>query len=417
METTLTLAAPRRLDRWARNLAFSLLPGLKNAGLTVLDGDDHFFFGDAHSALQAEIQVVEPRFYRRLLSGGSISAAESWVEGDWFSPDLTSLIRLFARNTHVMDRLERRLGWLTWPWLRLSHWRNRNSKAGSRANIAAHYDLGNDMYELFLDPQMQYSSAVFPRNGSSLDLAQEYKLRLICSRLELKPGDHLLEIGTGWGGLACYAARHYGCRVTTTTLSEAQFEYARVRIKREGLEDRVTLLLKDYRELTGQYDKLVSVEMIEAVGHEYLPEYFRMLDRLLKPDGRLLIQAITIADQRYRQYRKSVDFIQRYIFPGGCLPSVGEMSRHLREQTDMSLVRLHDYGWHYAETLRIWAARFQQAAPRLSRLGYSNDFQRLWAFYFAYCEGGFLEGTIGLAHFEAAKPGARTCRHGNGPSL
>ncbi|WP_019934934.1 SAM-dependent methyltransferase [Oceanimonas smirnovii] len=416
METTLTLAAPRPLDRWARSLAFSLLPGLKDAGLTIIDGDDRFFFGEADASLQAEIRIRDPRFYRRLMTGGSIGAAESWVEAGWHSPDLTSLIRLFARNTDIMDKLERRLGWITWPWHRLTHRRNRNSKAGSRANIAAHYDLGNDMYERFLDPYMQYSSAVFPRENSSLELAQEHKLRLICSRLELKPEDHLLEIGTGWGGLACYAARHYGCRVTTTTLSQAQYEHAEARIQREGLQNKVTLLLKDYRELTGQYDKLVSVEMIEAVGHEYLPEYFRMLNRLLKPDGRLLIQAITIADQRYQQYRKSVDFIQRYIFPGGCLPSVSEMSRHLREQTDMTLVRLHDYGWHYAETLRIWAERFRQAGPELTRLGYNADFQRLWAFYFAYCEGGFLEGSIGLAHFEAAKPGARACRNGNGLS-
>ncbi|OXY81970.1 SAM-dependent methyltransferase [Oceanimonas doudoroffii] len=407
METTLTPAAPRRLDRWARRLAFSLLSGLKDAGLTIEDGDDTFFFGDARADLQARVRVLDPRSYRRLLAGGSIGAAESWVETGWHSPDLTALTRLFARNLAVLDRMERRLGWLTWPLHRLVHRRNRNSTRGSRANIAAHYDLGNDMYALFLDPLMQYSSAVFPEAGVSLEQAQQHKLRLICSRLELGPDDHLLEIGTGWGGLACYAARHYGCRVTTTTLSREQFEHAQARVKREGLEERVTLLLKDYRELTGQYDKLVSVEMIEAVGHEYLPAYFRALNRLLKPHGRLLIQAITMVDQRYDQYRKGVDFIQRYIFPGGCLPSVSEMTRHLREQTDMTLVRLHDYGWHYAETLRIWAERFQQAGPDLARLGYGADFQRLWAYYFAYCEGGFREGTIGLAHFEATRPAAR----------
>ncbi|WP_375057774.1 class I SAM-dependent methyltransferase [Zobellella sp. DQSA1] len=414
METTLMMSEPRRLERWARRLAFSLLSGLKGGGLTVLDGEDRFEFGDRGGELQACIRVLDPRFYRRLMTGGSIGAAESWVEGGWHSPDLTALVRLFARNLQVLDGLERRLGWLTTPWHKIRHRRNRNSRAGSRANIAAHYDLGNEMYELFLDPLMQYSSAVFPGPGATLEQAQEHKLRLICDRLELKASDHLLEIGTGWGGLACFAAKFYGCRVTSTTLSRAQFEHARARVAREGLEDRVTLLLDDYRDLRGRYDKLVSVEMIEAVGHRYLPTYFRTLDRLLKSDGRMLIQAITITDRRYDQYRKGVDFIQRYIFPGGCLPSVSEMYRHLREQTDMSLTRLHDYGLHYAETLKIWAERFRQAEARLKALGYGQDFHRLWAFYFAYCEGGFREGSIGLVHFEAAKPGARACPDGNG---
>lgn len=416
METTLSISSPRRLERWARRLAFSLLSGLKGAGLTVQEGEESFYFGDRNAGLQAQIRVFDPRFYRRLMLSGSIGAAESWVDGGWHSSDLAVVIRLFARNLAVLDRLERRLGWLTAPWLKLGHRLRRNSKSGSRANIAAHYDLGNDMYQLFLDPLMQYSSAVFPAPGASLEQAQEHKLRLICERLELKESDHLLEIGTGWGGLACFAARHYGCRVTTTTLSREQYEFARARVEQEGLGDRVTLLLQDYRELEGRYDKLVSVEMIEAVGHEYLPVYFRRLSRLLGPRGRLLIQAITIADQRYEQYRKGVDFIQRYIFPGGCLPSVSEMCRHLKEQTDMSLTRLHDYGLDYAETLKIWAERFRQAEPALRQLGYSQDFHRLWAFYFAYCEGGFREGSIGLVHFEAAKPGARTCPHGNGSS-
>ncbi len=416
MDTTLSMSQPRRLERWARSLAFSLLSGLKDAGLTIREGQDTFVFGDRDAPLQAQIRVLEPSAYRRLMTGGSIGAAEAWVDGSWHSPDLTAVVRLFARNMAVLDRLERRLGWLTTPWHKLKHRLNRNSPNGSRANIAAHYDLGNDMYRLFLDPLMQYSSAVFPTAEASLEAAQEHKLRLICERLELQPGDHLLEIGTGWGGLACFAARHYGCRVTSTTLSTEQLSHARERVTREGLEDRVTLLQQDYRDLRGQYDKLVSVEMIEAVGHEYLPTYFRALNRLLKPHGKLLIQAITMTDQRYDSYRKGVDFIQRYIFPGGCLPSVSEMCRHLKEQTDMTLTRLQDYGQHYARTLQIWAERFHLTEPALSELGYSQDFHRLWAFYFAYCEGGFREGTIGLVHFEAAKPGARQCLNGNGLS-
>lgn len=373
-------------------------------------------FGDEQADLHAHIQVQDPRFYRRLMLGGSIGAAEAWVDGSWHSNDLSAVIQLFARNMTVLDRFERRLAWLTTPLHKLKHRFNRNSRNGSRANIAAHYDLGNEMYQLFLDPLMQYSSAVFPTPEADLTQAQEHKLHLICQQLELKPSDHLLEIGTGWGGLACFAAQHYGCQVTTTTLSAEQLKHAQLRVEQAGLTDKVTLLLQDYRDLNGQYDKLVSVEMIEAVGHEYLPTYFKSLNRLLKPEGKLLIQAITIADQRYSMYRKGVDFIQRYIFPGGCLPSVSEMCRHLKEQTDMTLTNLQDYGQHYGHTLHLWAARFQQLEPALKDLGYSRDFHRLWAFYFAYCEGAFREGSISLVHFAADKPGARRCLSGNGLS-
>jgi len=416
METTLSRSEPRCLDRWARQLAFTFLEKLQNARLTVKEDQDLFEFGDPEATLKAHIHVYDSRFYRRLMLGGSIGAAEAWVDGCWHSRDLTSVIQLFARNLEVVETFEQRLAWLTSSFHKLRHRVNRNSLAGSRANIAAHYDLGNDMYELFLDPLMQYSSAVFPSPEASLETAQEYKLRLICDRLALTPDDHLLEIGTGWGGLACFAAEHYGCRVTTTTLSAEQFKYAQDQVQQAGLQDQVTLLLKDYRDLDGHYDKLVSVEMVEAVGHEYMPTYFQSLNRLLKPRGRLLLQAITIADQRYDQYRKGVDFIQRYIFPGGCLPSVSEMCRHLKEQTDMTLISLQDYGQHYAKTLNIWAARFQQLESKLTALGYSRDFHRLWAFYFAYCEGAFREGSIGLVHFEAAKPGARKCLNGSGLS-
>lgn len=414
METTLICSQPRHLDRWARRLAFSLLQGLSDAGLTIKEGSDVFVFGDRHAPLQAHIQVHEPRFYRQVMLGGSIGAAEAWVEGNWHSADLAAVVQLFARNMVTLDKFERRLAWLTTPWHRLKHKFNRNSLSGSRANIAAHYDLGNDMYQLFLDPLMQYSSAVFPTAQASLSEAQTHKLHLICQQLELSANDHLLEIGTGWGGLACFAAEHYGCRVTSTTLSGEQLNYATARVAAAGLSDRVTLLLEDYRDLKGQYDKLVSVEMIEAVGHEYLPIYFNALNRLLKPNGKLLIQAITIADQRYDSYRSGVDFIQRYIFPGGCLPSVSEMCRHLKEQTDMTVSSLQDYGQHYAQTLQVWGSRFQQLEPALRELGYSRDFHRLWAFYFAYCEGGFREGSIGLAHLTAVKPGARRCLSGNG---
>lgn len=407
MDTTLSRSQPRRLDRWSRQLAFALLAQLKDAKLTIKDGQQVYEFGEASAQLQAHVQVHDARFYRRLMLGGSIGAAEAWVDGSWHSPNLSALMQIFARNMGLLDKFERRLAWLTTPLHKLKHKFNRNSLKGSRANIAAHYDLGNDMYQLFLDPLMQYSSAIFPTANADLTEAQQHKLHLICQQLELKPTDTLLEIGTGWGGLACFAAQHYGCHVTTTTLSAEQLKVAKQRVKEAGLQHKVTLLLEDYRDLTGQYDKLVSVEMIEAVGHAYLPAYFKALNRLLKPHGKLLIQAITIADQRYDQYRKGVDFIQRYIFPGGCLPSVSEMCRHLKEQTDMTLTKLEDYGQHYGHTLNIWATRFQQLTPELTALGYSRDFHRLWAFYFAYCEGAFREGSIGLVHFVANKPAAK----------
>lgn len=406
MDTTLATRQqqPRFIDRFARKLSFALLNKLRGGKLTVKEGSEIFEFGDNNAQLHAHIEVHDFRLYSQLIFGGSIGAAEAWVDGNWHSSNLSAVIQLFARNLTVLDKLKHQLAWLTSPWHKLKHRMNRNSLAGSKTNIAAHYDLGNEMYALFLDPLMQYSSAIFAQPDSSLEAAQQHKLHTICQQLELTADDHLLEIGTGWGGLACFAAKHYGCKVTTTTLSAEQFAYAKQRVEQAGLQDKVTLLLQDYRDLNGQYDKLVSVEMIEAVGHEYLPTYFQSLNRLLKDEGKLLIQAITIADQRYDSYRKGVDFIQRYIFPGGCLPSISEMCRHLKQQTDMRLVHLQDYGQHYAQTLNIWASRFHQLEPTLKKMGYSHDFQRLWAFYFAYCEGAFREGVISLVHFEAIKP-------------
>lgn len=409
MESILTTQATGPLVNLNRKLSFSIIEKLSAAGLTVYDSGERYFFGDPSADLQAEVSVHRGRFYRRLLSGGSIGVAEAYVEGDWSTPDLVSVIRVFTRNLATLEHMEKKLGWLTWPMHRLAHLLNNNSRSGSRTNIAAHYDLGNDLYQAMLDPHMQYSAGVFEAEHESLDQAQVNKLEMICRKLDLQDTDHVIEIGTGWGGLACYMAKHYGCRVTTTTLSRQQYNYARQMVKQQGLDDRVTLLLQDYRDLEGQYDKLVSVEMIEAVGYRYLPGYFRKLESLLKEDGQMLIQAITIADQQFDQYRKGVDFIQRYIFPGGCLPSISEMCRQLKQQTSMTLTRLNDYGLDYARTLACWNTRFANASSHLCKLGYDDDFQRLWAFYFAYCEGGFREGTISLVHFEAAKTGARRC--------
>lgn len=391
-------------QQWSRNLLFSLLGRLKNAQLTVRDELGVSRFGDPESDLHAHLLVHDTTLYTRILTGGSIGAAESYVDGDWESEELVNVMRIFARNIDTLDRMENRLGWARWIFSRLIQFKNRNTRKGSKDNIAAHYDLGNDLYELLLDKQMQYSSAVFQHPGQTLDLAQENKLELICQKLELSEQDHLLEIGTGWGGLACHAARNYGCKVTTTTLSKEQFRYAQDMVARQGLGDKVTLLLKDYRDLDGHYSKLVSVEMIEAVGHEFLQAYFAQLQNLLQPRGKMLIQAITIDDRQYDQYRKSVDFIQKFIFPGGCLPSIHEISRHLKQSTSLQIRELIDYGLDYAKTIEHWTQSLTKHGDALQLLGYDERFQRLWHYYFAYCRGGFMENHIGLVHLLAHKP-------------
>jgi cyclopropane-fatty-acyl-phospholipid synthase len=289
----------------------------------------------------------------------------------------------------VLDGMERGLARLTVPVQKGLHWLNRNTRGGSRRNISAHYDLGNDFFRLFLDPTMMYSSAIFEPATLSLEQAQCVRLERICRRLDLGPGDHLLEIGTGWGGMAIHAARQYGCRVTTTTISRQQHELARERIAEAGLEDRITLLLEDYRDLKGEYDKLVSIEMIEAVGHEYYETYFGQCGRLLKDAGLMLLQAITITDQRYDAARRSVDFIQRHIFPGSTIPSVTAMLSACTRSSDLRLVHLEDIGPHYATTLRIWRENFQRNLDGVRALGYPEEFIRMWEFYFGYCEGGF----------------------------
>lgn len=388
----------------SQRIVFRLLKQVNNGFILLHDGAETYPFGDVDSDLKVEVRIHNSRAYRRIIQNGSIGAAEAYVEGQWSTTDLTTLIQIFSRNMWALEKHEKRFSWLSRIFGRLLHHViNRNSKAGSRTNIAAHYDLGNDLYRLFLDRHMQYSSAIFPDCGATLEQAQEHKMQLLCERLGLNADDHLLEIGTGWGGLACYAAKHYGCRVTTTTISKAQYEVARQRVVDQGLQTRVSLLFDDYRDLNGQYSKIISVEMIEAVGHTFMPEYFRLLDKLLMPGGKVVIQAITITDQRYDSYRKNVDFIRRYIFPGGHLPSINEICRHLKGQTTMRLNHFSDYGRHYADTLKIWNRRFQAHREEILALGFSEDFIRLWQYYFGYCEGAFREAVIGLAHIEAVK--------------
>lgn len=395
------------LGELARTTVLAQLGKLRHGHLRLLSHGQQWSFGDATSPLQAEVEILDDATWGMIAGNGSIGAGEAYIHGYWRSPDLALVTRLFVANLKVLDALEGGLARFGRPALRLLHRLNRNSKRGSRRNILAHYDLGNALFERLLDPTMMYSAAQFQYPGQTLEEAQLHKLERICQKLELCPNDHLLEIGCGWGSLAIHAAIRHGCRVTTTTLSEAQYAHTRRRVQALGLEQRVTVLREDYRDLRGTFDKLVSIEMIEAVGHRYLPVYFRQCASLLKPDGLMLLQAITIRDQRYAQARRSVDFIQRYIFPGGALPSLSVMLDTASRQTELNLVHLEDFGPDYARTLAHWHDNLRHARAELTNLGYDDTFQRLWEFYLCYCQGGFEERAIGVAQLLWAAPQAR----------
>jgi cyclopropane-fatty-acyl-phospholipid synthase len=339
--------------------------------------------------------------------GGTVGAGEAYIRGLWRSDDLTALVRIFVANREQMNAMDSGWSLVSRPLLRLFHWANRNSRRGSARNINAHYDLGNELYELMLDETMAYSCAIFPRPGASLAVASTAKFEAVCRKLDLGPDDHVLEIGAGWGGFAIHAVERYGCRVTTTTISRAQHDYAVKKIAARGLSDRITVLLKDYRDLEGRYDKLVSIEMIEAVGANFLDTYFESCSRLLKPDGAMLLQAITIQDQYYERALKSVDYIQRFVFPGSFIPSIEAMSRSVSRSTDFKIFHLEDIGPHYASTLRAWRERFFRNLAAVRKLGYSDNFVRLWEYYLCYCEGGFLERQLGTVQMLLTKPACR----------
>lgn len=394
---------------FAKSQILSHLQRLSKGSLSLKDGNELHHFGQdaADAIIKANIQVHDSRFYGEIAFGGSIGAGEAYMLGYWSTDNLTDVIRLMCINQSVMDNLEGGYQWLTKPIMRVLHWLNSNTTEGSRKNIAAHYDLGNSLFELFLDPTMMYSSAIFNERTPTLQSASELKLKTICDKLDLQPTDHVLEIGTGWGGFAIYAATHHGCNVTTTTISQQQYQLAKQRVEAAGLHDKITLLLDDYRHLQGQYDKLVSIEMIEAVGFKFYDTYFAKVSALLKPSGLALIQAITIADQRYESAKKSVDFIQRYIFPGSCIPSNTAMLNSVTHKTDLRLYDLEDIGPHYATTLRMWRENFFAQIDQVRKLGYSEEFIRMWEFYLCYCEGGFEERALGDVHLLLAKPDNR----------
>lgn len=363
--------------------------------------------GQADHELKVRLTVTDPRFFEAVIFGGSVGAAESYMAGDWHSDDLTALIRLLVRNRDLVDGMEKGLARITGWLLQGVHWLRRNTRDGSRKNIAAHYDLGNDLFELFLDRDfMMYSSGLYYDDSESLERAQFNKLGRLCDKLDLLPDDHLLEIGTGWGGCATFAALHYGCRVTTTTISREQYEHARRRVADLDLEDKVTVLLEDYRDLKGQYDKLISIEMVEAVGHHFINDYFQHCSQLLKPNGLAIIQAITLEDHRYRQAVKSVDFIKRYIFPGSFIPCVSVLV-NAAASAELKLTNLEDIGPSYATTLSVWRERFMAQLDEVRRLGYDERFIRMWEFYLCYCEGGFMERSISDVHLLFSKPANR----------
>ena len=400
---------PSWIDRLARRMVLSRLARLQFGRIAISENGEKVEFGQLTPEFPAtaQLRVMSPKFYSDIAFGGSIGAGEAYIHGHWACNDLSELLRILIRNREVLEKIDSGLALLSAPLQKAFHALNRNTRKGSRKNIAAHYDLGNDFYELWLDPSMMYSCAYFDTPDTPLDIASAAKLDRICRKLNLGPDDSVIEIGTGWGGFAIHAAKHYGCHVTTTTISQQQHDFAKQAIRNAGLEDRITLLFRDYRDLEGRFDKLVSIEMIEAVGHEYHDSYFRKCCDLLKPDGQMLLQAITIADQRYDQYKTGVDFIKRYIFPGGCLTSVTDMTRTLTRHTDMRVIHLEDIGPHYATTLRHWHERFLDKIDDVRKLGYSDAFIRMWQFYLAYCESAFIERAIGDVQMLIMRPGAR----------
>ncbi len=415
-KTTRWVAA-RWIETFCRSQLLAKLANIREGYLEIVEpGGGVVRFGDANAApeLRARITIHHAQVYSRIALGGSIGVGEAFTDGDWDTANLVAVTRLFVRNREVLNGLDRGSGALLLPLQRFLHGLRANDESQARMNIQAHYDLGNDFFSLFLDESWMYSAGIFRDETTTLAQAQFEKNDRICRRLELRPEHHLIEIGTGWGGFAIHAARHYGCRVTTTTISKRQFELAQTRVREAGLEDRIEILFQDYRTLQGQYDRLVSIEMIEAVGLKFLDTYFEICSSLLKPDGAMALQSITIRDEYFAQAAKSVDFIQTHIFPGAAIPSVGRILASVAGRTDLKTAHFEDFGRDYARTLSLWAKSLEENRERIPRMGYPEHLYRLWKYYFGYCEGGFLEGQIGVGQFVFTKPRAIALdpRHG-----
>ncbi|UCD91163.1 MAG: class I SAM-dependent methyltransferase [Desulfobacterales bacterium] len=397
------------IDRLSRKLFFSLMQDFKRGKLTLIEKNQQVQLGQSSKevSLQATIHVHHPRFYTSTVFGGSIGSAEAYMAGLWSTSHLTNVIRLVILNRKMMEKMDKHWSWITDPVHKLYHYFRRNTLQGSKENIVAHYDLGNDFYRLFLDETLTYSCGIFEHENSTLKAASIAKYDRICRKLQLHPEDHVMEIGGGWGGFAIHAAKHYGCRVTTTTISDKQYALAEKRIAASGLSHRIRLLCKDYRHLDGKFDKLVSIEMIEAVGHQYLDTFFQTCSRLLKDNGMMLLQAITIGDQVFDTHKRSVDFIKRYIFPGSCIPSIQAMMSAIARKTDLKLFHLEDITPHYARTLAAWRKRFIDHIDDVREMGFSDTFIRMWEYYLCYCEGSFTERYNGDVQMLLTKPMCR----------
>lgn len=393
-----------------RNALLKKFKNLQYGYIVLIDNDKRFTFGKKSEKLQTEVTINSQEFYVLLGSGGVLGVSEAFMAGYWNSTNLVVLLQIVLKNKRLMDSLDSGFARLIQPINKQIHKRHQNTLTGSKNNILAHYDLSNDFYKLWLDPTMTYSCGYFNKKNSTLESASIEKIDRICRKLHLSSSDTLLEIGTGWGSFSAHAAKNYGCKITTTTISDAQFQYAEELFKKEGLESQINLVNIDYRNLEGQYDKIVSIEMIEAVGYQYIPEYFKKVSSLLKPDGLLAIQGITYNDQNFDDYKNSVDFIKKYIFPGSCLISLSQVIDVMKVHTDLALVDMEDITQHYAETLKRWRENFLNVLPNVRKLGFSEAFIKMWEFYFVFCEAGFLERNIGDVQMIIAKSDARKIR-------
>jgi len=401
--------APRMLEAIGRRIVHAALDRIGHGRVHLIDGRgvrSSTVPPSGGAGPEATVRVIDPRFYTAAAFGGSVGIAEAYIDGAWETDDLPGLIEILTVNMAAMEALEGPLAGMLAPLSRAAYWLERNTRAGSRRNIVAHYDLGNEFFGLFLDPTMTYSCAVFENGAATLEQAQREKMDRACRKLDLRPTDHLLEIGTGWGSLAIHAASHYGCRVTTTTISDEQHRHARGRVQDAGLQDRITVLKRDYRDLdeTGRFDKLVSIEMIEAVGRSNLGDFFDVCSRSLKPDGAALIQAIVIRDQYFERASRRRDFLKKYIFPGSCLPSVGAMNDSVKSRTDLRTWHLEDIGPHYVATLQRWRAAFTERIDDVRGMGFDARFIRMWDYYLGYCEGSFRARYVGDVQLLLTKP-------------
>ena len=393
-------------QRLAKAMVIKQFSKLTKGQLLVNESANNYIFGskDNDFPVSAKINVLSNEMYSEIAAKGLNGAAEAFVKGLWSSDDLTELIRIFVRNREAANQIEGGIAKLATGLFYLQHSLRRNNHKGSLRNITAHYDLSNDLFETFLDNTKMYSCAIFENENSSLEQASVNKIKRICKKLELSSKDRVLEIGTGWGGFAIFAAKHFGCKVTTTTISQKQYEYTRKKVKTLGLENKISVLKKDYRDLTGQFNKLVSIEMIEAVGHHYYHDFFRKCNQLLIPEGRMLLQSIIITDFLYEEAKQFADFIKTYIFPGSCIPSISKLCESSAKTTDMRLFHLEDITPHYAKTLNHWRSHFMNNIQKIRDLGFSEEFIRLWNFYFCYCEGGFIERQVGAVQMLFTKP-------------